>query len=134
MSEIFKELTNNKNAWLIDVRSQAEWAAEGVPVLINMEEGKVRDNNKNRVVLLSLYTSPNMELNPNFLKELGDMVSKHDDSSYYFLCRSAHRSAIAARLAQEVGYKNCYSIAFSGRGGWIELGLPVTCYVGPACC
>ena len=125
MNEIFKELMMNQNSWLIDIRSKAEWQRDCIPIL--MEEDS-NNNNKNRVALISLYTSPNMELNRSFLQQLQEIVPNNSNGHYYFLCRSAHRSTEAIRLAQEIGYKECYGVAFHGTNGWIESGLPVANY------
>lgn len=47
----------------------------------------------------------------------------------YFLCRSGHRSLMAANFMANIGYKNCYNIIDGFEGnlqnkGWKQNNLP----------
>ena len=115
---------------VIDVRSAAEWAADGIP--------QVADD-MHPVVFQQWQQSPHMNIDPAFgasletsLKEAG--VGK--DDNLFFMCRAGIRSRAAAIEMNSRGYKRAYNIAggFDGhlneRGqsglidGWKADGLP----------
>ena len=112
-------LQQNHNAKLVDVRSKAEWDWVGrIPGALEIE--------------WQFY--PTMQINPDFLEQLSQKVSK--DSTIMFICRSGVRSNQAAAAASESGYQTCYNIleGFEGdkdtsghrgvKGGWKAGGLP----------
>ncbi|MFY9590073.1 rhodanese-like domain-containing protein [Rickettsia endosymbiont of Halotydeus destructor] len=113
----------DKDAVLIDVRTQEEWKTTGVPCL--------SDNNK--VVFLSWQLAPNMLLNKDFEPQFISSI-KNTKSNIFFLCRSGYRSLSAATFIAQVncengGYKNCYNIidGFEGNNrdiGWKQNNLP----------
>lgn len=74
--------------------------------------------------------------NENFIAQLKHQVDP--ESLVLFICRSGGRSDMAARLATEAGYSDCYNVleGFEGDrdangqrnrvGGWRHAGLPWT--------
>ncbi|MEM1044810.1 MAG: rhodanese-like domain-containing protein [Pseudomonadota bacterium] len=123
-------LRSDHPAFLIDVRTRAEWAFVGVPLLTSL---------KSEPLLVEWQGYPNMERNPGF----SDSVSKaltdkgaDPETNLLFLCRSGARSQSAAMAMTEAGFRNCYNVAggFEGpadknghRGttdGWKAAGLP----------
>lgn len=106
-------------AKLIDVRTKAEWDWVGrVPGAIEIE----------------WQDYPGKQLNPHFIQTLKHTVQT--ESLLMFLCRSGQRSALAAKVATEAGFPDCYNIleGFEGNkdasgqrnrtGGWRVTGLP----------
>jgi len=119
-------LADNPKATLVDVRTDAEFAYVGNPDLSSL--GK-------QVLRVYWKVFPAMEVNPNFVAEVGKTgVAK--DAPLLFLCRSGVRSRDAAVAMTAAGFKECYNVAdgFEGdkdatghRGtvnGWKVAGLP----------
>jgi rhodanese-related sulfurtransferase len=111
--------SNQPPAFIVDVRTRAEWAYVGlVPGSIQIE----------------WQTFPTGELNGMFLSQLQQNVP--NDAYVMFLCRSGARSHSAAMLATEAGFERAINVidGFEGdrnssghRGtvaGWKHCGLP----------
>ena len=120
-SEAFDLLQANKQALLIDVRTQAELALVGrVPGALNIE--------------WAFY--PGMVPNPDFAKQLADTVDK--ERTLIFMCRTGGRSHNAGVVAQQLGYSQAYNMleGFEGEAnelkqrttinGWKHANLPWT--------
>ncbi|MCV0424031.1 MAG: rhodanese-like domain-containing protein [Roseibium sp.] len=128
--EAFTKLSDQQNATLIDVRTQAEWAFVGVPDLRPI--GK-------EPMLVEWQSFPSSGPNPEFVATVLDqLVKKGLDQSapIYFLCRSGARSQAAAIALTQAGYTQCFNISdgFEGpldteghrgtQSGWKAAGLP----------
>lgn len=118
--EAFSELLNNNNAYLIDVRTEAEWQNIGAPNFDTPIKGKL--------IFLSLRLAPNMEFNSNFTTQLVKLI-EDEEAELYFLCATGVRSHHAALIAIDEGFKNCYNIidGFNGtdqNNGWKNKNLP----------
>ena len=126
--QAWEQLSKDRRAVLVDVRTPAEWSYVGAPDLSALGKTLVK-------VFWQAY--PDMALNPRFAEELGRTGISKDDS-LYFLCRSGARSRAAAEAMTALGYQRCYNVAdgFEGphdgerhRGrlaGWKASGLPWT--------
>jgi rhodanese-related sulfurtransferase len=126
--QAWEQLSKDRHAVLVDVRTPAEWSYVGTPDLSALGKTLVK-------VFWQAY--PGMALNPRFAEELGRTGISRDDS-LYFLCRSGARSRAAAEAMTALGYQRCYNVAdgFEGphdgerrRGqlaGWKASGLPWT--------
>lgn len=125
-SDAWNMLMKNKNAYLVDVRTNAEWNFVGVPNL---------DSINKQLITIEWRAFPNMEINHNFDNQLASIVSDKD-SELIFLCRTGGRSAEAATRMYSLGYKNCYNVShgFEGdlnsdshrglKSGWKASNLP----------
>jgi rhodanese-related sulfurtransferase len=125
-SEAWKILSDNSQAFLIDVRTTAEWTYVGKADISSL--GK-------EAILLEWKIFPEMELNSEFAVGVLSKVPDHE-APLLFLCRSGLRSKAAAILMTGEGYSSCYNIAngfegdkdddgYRGRvGGWKVEGLP----------
>ncbi len=113
-----------KNSRLIDVRTHLEWVYVGFPDLSSI--------NKDILKLEWVYY-PSGNYNTNFLKILENQFKK--DTTLIFICKSGHRSALAAQAASKIGFKSVFNLkeGFEGdlnasyRGisnGWKARGLP----------
>ena len=92
-AEAAQLLQEHPNAFLIDVRSRAEWDFVGrVPDAVEIE----------------WKSYPGMQLNPRFMEELTRQVPK--DAIAMFLCRSGGRSHDTAMLAARTGYTAAYNV------------------------
>ncbi|WP_016917638.1 rhodanese-like domain-containing protein [Rickettsia honei] len=112
-TKAYDMLISNDNAFLVDVRTREEWQQVGIPHL----------DNKNKVIFLSWQLNKDFE--DNFLSIVNDKIH----AIIFFLCRSGHRSFIAANFITNIGYKNCYNISdgFEGNNqdkGWKQNNLP----------
>ena len=93
------DLLKNKDSFLIDCRTSAEWNFVGVPDLSPIN----RD-----VYFIEWQTYPLMEKNNNFLQEvLSSNIEKN--SKIVLICRSGARSRSAAEFLTNHGYKFCYN-------------------------
>jgi len=117
-------LYNEEKSILIDVRTRAEWFYVGVPDLSSL--------NKN-LCKLEWVEYPNGNYNSNFLKVLEKKFKK--DVILIFICRSGHRSALAAQAAFQIGFNYSYNLTEGFEGdlgsnnrrninGWKTAGLP----------
>ena len=128
--EAWDALAKTPNATLVDVRTAAEWAYVGVPVLATL--GKP-------TLLVEWDEFPSGELVPDFLGRLKaelDKLGIAKGAPLYFICRSGNRSRQAAAQATAAGYANSFNVSggFEGRldgerhrGGtesWKGAGLP----------
>jgi rhodanese-related sulfurtransferase len=128
--DVWRELGEDSEALLVDVRSQAEWTFVGVPDLSSI--GK-------EAILLEWQRYPGMMRNTDFVSELRRAIGARgagEETALFFLCRSGGRSAAAAAAMSAAGYRNCFNVSdgFEGqldatrhRGandGWKAAGLP----------
>ena len=121
-------LTDNPEAVLVDVRTDAEWRFVGVPDLASLGR---------EVVYIEWNTSDGTR-NENFAAELRDQIppaAGDEERPVVFLCRSGNRSIGAAEIATEVGITPAYNVldgfeghlnaqGHRGETGWRATGLP----------
>ncbi len=123
--QAWKLLSENPDAVLVDVRTEAEWRFVGVPDLSSLD----------RDVVYIEWNSVDGARNENFVDELRQQVPARADRPVVFLCRSGNRSIGAAEAATEAGISPSYNVldGFEGhldaeghRGGtgWRAIGLP----------
>lgn len=124
-------LAGDARAVLVDVRTEGEWRAIGVPDVAELGHDVVFDE----------WVTP-FGPNPAFLDRLAQAgVAPGDERPVVFLCRSGQRSIGAARAATAAGIGPSYNVVegfegaqgFSGARdveGWKVRGLPVTTYDG----
>ena len=99
--DCFKKISENPKSYLIDVRTKPEWELVGVPDLTTIN---------NATIFISWEEYPEMNINSSFEKHVAQKNIKKND--YIFLiCRSGHRSLMAAEYLLSLGYKNCFNIS-----------------------
>jgi rhodanese-related sulfurtransferase len=125
-TQTWEALQSDKNARLVDVRTDAEWNFVGLPDL--GATGK-------ETVLIPWQMYPTMQRNGNFETNLTH-AGLTPDHTLYFICRSGARSMAAAQAALAAGFPRVFNVAdgFEGppdvrghRGstsGWKAEGLP----------
>jgi rhodanese-related sulfurtransferase len=119
-------LAADKDAVLIDVRTDAEWNFVGLPDLAGLAK---------QVVLIPWQIYPSMQLNTDFAEHLQE-AGLTPAQKLFFICRSGARSQSAGQAAQAAGFPHAFNVAdgFEGpvdgaghRGsaaGWKAAGLP----------
>ena len=123
--ESWKLLSDNPDAVLVDVRTDAEWKWVGAPDLTGL--GK-------QVVFVE-WMHDNGTPNENFVADLSSRGVTPGERPVVFLCRSGNRSIPAAQTATAAGIAPSYNMldGFEGqlddhghRGttGWRAEGLP----------
>ena len=123
--QAYEALSEDPTAVLVDVRTRAEWAYVGVPVL---------DEIAKEPLFVQWQTYPHGEINMGFIEELREL-GVTNGRPVYFLCRSGVRSAFAASALTATGGGPAYNIVdgFEGihdqydhrtLGGWKSAGLP----------
>ena len=121
-------LAGDPEAVLVDVRTDGEWRAVGVPDLAGIDK---------RAVLVE-WVKAGGRPNAGFLADLG-AAGVGPGRPVVFLCRSGQRSIGAARLATSAGIGPAYNVlegfeggaGFDGvrdREGWKVRGLPWAAY------
>ncbi|HEY5080385.1 MAG TPA: rhodanese-like domain-containing protein [Bauldia sp.] len=126
----WSDLANSATAVLIDVRTKAEWAYVGVPVLDSI--GKA-------TIFLEWDDFATGAVVPDFVGRLTTALAQRGvatDAPLYFICRSGNRSRQAAIAATTAGFRHAFNIAhgFEGRldplrhratpGSWKGEGFP----------
>lgn len=109
--DAWRDLEATEDATLIDVRTAAEWAFVGLPVLGTI--GKT-------LLLVAWNEFPSGAQLPDFAGRLKAALSEADigaDAPLYFLCRSGARSRSAAIIATAAGYRHAYNIENGFEGG-----------------
>ncbi|MFV2143718.1 rhodanese-like domain-containing protein [Isoptericola sp. G70] len=117
-------LAADPDAVLVDVRTDGEWHAVGVPDVGELGKEPV----------LSQWVTADGRPNPGFLTEL-ETAGVGPGRPVVFLCRSGQRSIGAARLATSAGISPSYNVlegfegapGFGGvrdQTGWKVRGLP----------
>jgi rhodanese-related sulfurtransferase len=123
--QAWKLLSENPEAVLVDVRTDAEWRFVGAPDLASL----------GREVVYIEWNSVDGKRNENFVAELAKQVPAHTDRPVVFLCRSGNRSIGAAEAATEAGIAPSYNVldgfeghldgdSHRGGSGWRAIGLP----------
>ena len=118
-------LLEDRNALLLDVRTEQELAGRGQPDIGHLQ----------RRVLSIPWTDPFGNPNLHFADELAEAVEDHS-TPLLVLCRSGRRSLAAARAAAAGGYRMAINVADGFEGplaedgpgtsaaGWQASGLP----------
>lgn len=130
VGECWAALGREEDAFLVDVRTSAEWSYVGFPVL---EPGA-------RTPLFFEWLSfPSMAVDPAFAERVAARVAEEGgsrSSKLYFLCRSGVRSIASASALAAAGFEHCFNVldGFEGppddeghrgvRAGWKAEGLP----------
>lgn len=125
-AEAYAAVTTSEDAVLVDVRTRAEWAYVGVPLL---DDGGLP-------VLVEWQRYPDGSINDRFVDELR-AAGITEGTSVYFLCRSGVRSVAAAEAATAAGLGPAYNVLEGFEGptgadghrtvsGWKTAGLPWT--------
>lgn len=123
--QAWKLLSENPEAVLVDVRTEAEWRFVGVPDLASL----------GRDVEYIEWVDTRGRPNENFVADLLERVPGGGAHPVVFLCRSGQRSIGAARAATEAGVRLSYNVldgfeghldgdAHRGGRGWRAIGLP----------
>jgi rhodanese-related sulfurtransferase len=118
------KIANNPSTYLVDVRSVAEYYLVGHPEMaVNVPFAFWNETEQKFIP------------NANFIEDI-KLRFKPDDV-LVFMCRSGHRSLMAAQAAQSAGFTHVFNIkeGFEGEtdakgyrsvGGWKNSGLPYT--------
>jgi rhodanese-related sulfurtransferase len=123
--QAWKLLSENPEAVLVDVRTDAEWRFVGVPDLASL----------GRDVVYIEWNDGAGKRNDNFVADLLQHVPSGGDRPVVFLCRSGNRSIGAAEAATEAGIAPSYNVidgfegqldgdSHRGGNGWRAIGLP----------
>ena len=129
-AECWSALDRDEPAFLVDVRTSAEWNFVGFPLT---PEGRVPP------LFAEWQTYPSMSIDGGFAGRVAEAIKAaggSESSPVYFLCRSGVRSMASASALTGLGFENCFNIldGFEGpadedghRGqiaGWKASGLP----------
>ena len=122
----WQALSEDPEAVLLDVRTDAEWRFVGIPDLSTL--GK-------QTALVEWVTYPNLGRNQGFVEQVR-AAGVGEGQSVYLICRSGQRSRDAAIALTAAGFARCHNVSegFEGPmdeaahrgdiGGWKARGLP----------
>lgn len=124
-TEAWELLTQDADAVLVDVRTDAEWRYVGVPDLRGLGR---------QAALVEWVSYPSGQANPRFLEQIA-AAGVTAGRPVVFLCRSGQRSIGAAQAATAAGYGPAYNVlegfegatgpdGHRGHTGWRADGLP----------
>ena len=117
------EMLADENVLFIDIRSRAEVSFLGLPKRVNVH-----------IPYMDMPLTPEydpkrqtykLELNPDFPLAFNKYISDHGlgkESKVVLMCRSGSRSAKAANLLADMGYKNVYSLVDGFEGDKLKDG------------
>lgn len=127
-TEAMQALESNDSVAMIDVRTQEEWEAVGVPDI---------SATGHPLWLVEWVHGPSRLQNPSFLKDVLRQAGDRLPDRIFFICRSGARSAAAAQavaaLAEQMGQSvQCTNVAegfegapaYGAESGWKGRGLP----------
>ena len=98
--EAWRKLKESSGSYLIDTRTKEEIVFIGYPNLEKLDS---------HYLAIELAFYPNMKINDRFIDVLNNTI-ENKENEIFFICRSGARSAMAAELAVNAGYKNCYNV------------------------
>ncbi len=124
-TDAYAALAAEEDAVLVDVRTSAEWSYVGLPDLSALDK---------RVICLEWQRFPDGSVNDRFVDQLRE-EGLRQGAPIYFICRSGHRSAGAAKAATRAGLGPAYNVSTGFEGpldahghrtvtGWKNEGLP----------
>ncbi len=129
-AECWSALDSDEPAFLVDVRTSAEWNFVGFPLT---------PAGRPQPFFAEWQTYPAMSIDGGFATRVAEAIKAaggDETSEVYFLCRSGARSLAAGQAAQAAGFAQAFNVAdgFEGppdaeghRGGiagWKAEGLP----------
>ena len=97
--DAFDFLSKYHNSYLVDTRSKEEWLSTGIPDLSSINK---------EVICIEWSQIIDQNFINCYKKLLFSKFNKND--KLFFICRSGVRSLMAAKLALNFGFKNCYNV------------------------
>ena len=103
-SQAYELVTENPNAYIIDVRTAAEWQYVGHPGQNRVGDGAALEG---KIVHLPwlIELKGTMLVNPSFLSDIDELFQRQPQVLLIVMCRSGNRSVPAAALLEQVGYQ-----------------------------
>ena len=93
-AQAYKLLRAQKDAILIDVRSEVEFLFVG---------------HAEAAIHIPWYQEPGWEINPDFIETLRQAVGHHE-RPILFICRNGNRSQEAGKAAEQHGFTQVYNV------------------------
>ena len=110
----WKALQTDKEALMVDVRTEAEWTFVGVPDLTGANK---------ELICVEWQFWPGGQQNDAFVPVLKGILDENGaarENPLYFLCRSGVRSKAAAIAMTQEGYQHCFNVSGGFEGGHDE--------------
>jgi rhodanese-related sulfurtransferase len=135
-TEAYYLATSNPNAFIIDVRTAAEWEWVGHPGQNRLGQGSELEGKVIHIPYLIDHKGSRI-VNPSFLTDVKEIFSNGTNVELILMCRSGQRSLDAGKLLEGEGYRALNMLTgFEGgtdsRGyrattnGWKNMNLPYT--------
>ena len=114
-------VTTNPDAYILDVRTEAEWMYVGHPGINNQGQGAELDG---KVVNISykIWKKKIFVVNGSFIKDVEEVFEDKDTIILIVMCRSGKRSKDAASALEDAGYSNVYNMTTGFQGGKDDYG------------
>jgi rhodanese-related sulfurtransferase len=132
--DAYEMATTDANAYILDIRSEAEWIYVGHPGPNRQDEG---EDLAGKVVNISykIWKKKLFIENPSFVSDVKDLFEDKENIILIVMCRSGKRSKDAASALEVAGYINVYNMTTGFQGerdqygyrtlnGWVIDELP----------
>ncbi|NOQ45590.1 MAG: hypothetical protein GQ559_02795 [Desulfobulbaceae bacterium] len=103
------DMVANADAYILDVRTEAEWMYVGHPGPNKLNEGVFLDG---KVINISykIWRKGFFIVNPSFISEVDEFFEDIEDLAIITMCRSGQRSVDAAKALEDAGFTNVYNM------------------------
>ncbi len=132
-SQAYSLIAANPNAYIIDVRTAAEWLYVGHPGKNKIGQGAEIEGKIVNIPWLIEHKGV-MIVNPSFLSDINEIFKGNPDVLLITMCRSGNRSVPSSKLLEEAGYQvlempagfegGTDSLGYRTVNGWKNNGLP----------
>jgi len=112
------------DAWLLDVRTPAEWLSPGHPGKSDSGVGAFLEEPERQVFNIPYWLSDRgvFKMNAHFVEEL---TARFETDDYLLvICAGGSRSTLASQLLAGIGFTHVYNVYKGFSGDWLPSGLP----------
>ena len=115
------DMVEADGAFILDVRTEAEWMYVGHPGPNKLDEGLFLDG---KVINISykIWRKGTFIVNPSFISEVNEFFEDIEGVDIITMCRSGKRSVDAAEALEDAGFTNVYNMETGFEGGKDEAG------------
>ena len=110
------DMVANAGAYILDVRTEAEWRYVGHPGLNKLDEGVFLDGKVNNISY-KIWRKGTFIVNPSFISDVAELFEDLEDVAIITMCRSGKRSVDAAEALEGAGFTNVYNMLTGFEGG-----------------
>ena len=110
------DMVANAGAYILDVRTEAEWMYVGHPGLNKLDYGVFLDGKVSNISY-KIWRKGTFIVNPSFISDVAELFEDLEDVAIITMCRSGKRSVDAAEALEGAGFTNVYNMLTGFEGG-----------------